>query len=122
VPGGWGVFKGEFVPRAGGKFKLDVTNEIGGQSLGTELFVAQPTREKIGQPANFGALREIADITNGVSGGVADLDSIVKQIVLLPEPKPVEKRLRLWSEWWCGASVLGLLALYWTGRKLAGMI
>ncbi len=122
VPGGWGVFRGEFVPRAGGKFKLDLANESGGQTLATELFVAQPTREKTGQPANFGALREIADITRGASGAAADLDAIVKQIALLPEPKPVEKRLRLWSEWWAGAAVLGLLAIYWAGRKLAGMI
>jgi uncharacterized membrane protein len=122
VPGGWGVFRGEFNARAGGRYKLSVRSEPGGQALETELLVAQPTREKIGQPANLGVLRDIADITRGVSGGVADLDAIVKKIALLPEPKPVEKRLRLWSEWWTGASVLGLLALYWTARKLAGMI
>ena len=67
-------------------------------------------------------LREMAEITHGAAGGVADLDAIVKKIALLPEPRPMEKRIRLWSEWWCGAAILFLLTVYWTVRKLSGMI
>ncbi len=122
VPGGWGVFKGEFVPRVGGKYLATIGDESAGQKLSAPIFVEQPTREKIGQPANFAVLREMAAITRGASGGTADLEKIVRQISLLPEPKPIEKRWRLWSEWWSGAALVALLAAYWTARKLSGMI
>jgi len=46
----------------------------------------------------------------------------VHQISLLPEPKPLERRIRLWSSPWWGGLILVLLGIYWTGRKLAGMI
>lgn len=122
VPGGWGVFKAEFVPRTGGKYQVTAANEAGGQKLTTPIFVEQPTVEKVGQPANFAVLREMAEITHGVSGNVTELDDIVKKIALLPEPKPIEKRFRLWSEWWAGAALMALLAAYWTIRKLSGMV
>jgi hypothetical protein len=122
VPGGWGVFKTEFVPRAGGKYEITAANDPGGQKLTAPIFVEQPTVEKVGQPGNFAVLREMAEITHGASGNVSELDAIVKKIALLPEPKPMEKRTRLWSEWWCGAALLALLAGYWTIRKLSGMI
>jgi uncharacterized membrane protein len=122
VPGGWGVFKGEFVARSGGKYQVTIANEAAAQRLTAPIFVEQPTREKIGQPANFAVLREMAEITRGAVGGVADLDAIVGRIALLPEPKPLERRLRLWSEWWSGAAIMALLAAYWTARKLSGMI
>lgn len=122
VPGGWGVFKGEFIPKIGGQYKVTITNETGGQKLETPILVEQPTREKIGQPANFAVLREMAEITRGAAGGVSELDSILQKIALLPEPKPMEKRIQLWSEWWSGAGLLALLAVYWTARKLSGMI
>jgi len=122
VPGGWGVFKGEFVPHKGGKYDVTVINENGGNKLSSPVFVEEPTLEKIGQPGNFAVLREMAEITHGASGGTADLDAIVKKISLLPEPRPMEKRLPIWSEWWAGAAILALLTVYWTARKLSGMI
>jgi len=121
-PGGWGGFKGSFEPREGGNYKINVINESGGQQLDTQILVSHPVLEKIGDPANLSIMRELAEITLGVSGGTRDLDSIVRQISLLPEPKPMEKRWRLWSEWWTGAAVVFLLAAYWTARKVAGMI
>lgn len=122
VPGGWGVFKAEFVPRSGGKYNVAVSNEPGGQKLSAPVLVEQPTVEKVGQPGNFAILREMAEITHGASGNVSQLDEIVRKIALLPEPKPIEQRFRLWSEWWAGAALVFLLAAYWTFRKLSGMI
>jgi hypothetical protein len=51
-----------------------------------------------------------------------NLNTIIEKISLLPEPKPKEKRVRLWSDPWWGGLILTLLAIYWTGRKLAGMV
>ena len=54
--------------------------------------------------------------------GKLTLEKIVQKISLLPEAKPIEKRIRLWSSPWWGGLILFLLAIYWTGRKLAGMV
>jgi hypothetical protein len=122
IEGGWGVFKSSFVAQAGGKYKIQLAAEKNSRSLDTEILVSQPLREKIGQPVNSQILREIANLTGGASVSYENLDDIVKKISLLPEPKPIEKRIRLWSSPWWGGLILFLLAVYWTGRKLAGMV
>jgi hypothetical protein len=122
VEGGWGVYQANFVPQEGGKYKLTVGNESGGQKLETEVMVAKPQREKLGQPANTGAMREIADVSRGGAGSINDLTKIVQQISLLPESEPLEQRLRLWANPWWGGLILTLLAAYWVARKVAGLI
>jgi hypothetical protein len=122
VEGGWGVFKSSFVPQQGGKYKIQLASEKNGRNLETEIFVSQPVREKIGQPVNADVLREIASITGGASVSYEKLEEVVQKISLLPEPKPMEKRIRLWASPIWGGIILGLLTIYWVGRKLAGMI
>ncbi|MBA4149936.1 MAG: VWA domain-containing protein [Verrucomicrobia bacterium] len=122
VEGGWGVFKSSFAPQQGGKYKIQLTSEKNQRKLETEIIVSQPVREKIGQPVNAEILREIANITGGASVSYEQLEEIVQKISLLPEPKPVEKRIRLWSSPIWGGIILFLLGVYWTGRKLAGMV
>jgi hypothetical protein len=90
--------------------------------LTTELLVARPLIEKLGQPVNAQVLNEIAAITRGAVFPAADLDKMVRQISLLPDPKPVDKRIRLWSEPAWGGLLLALLTLYWVGRKWAGLV
>ena len=84
--------------------------------------MARPLLEKQGQPVNAQVLREIAAITRGASVSADGLDKIIHQISLLPEPQPIEKRLRLWSEPAWGGILLLLLTVYWIGRKRAGLI
>ena len=122
VEGGWGVFKSSFNPSAGGPYKVQVTAERQGRKLDTEIAVSQPRIEKLGQPANAQVLREIAGLTKGASGPVPELKRIIDQISLLPEPKPIERRIRLWASPWWGGLILFLLGIYWTARKLAGMV
>ena len=121
VPGGWGVFKGDYTPRTSGRRRVIVKNESGDQELETDLNVERSSREKIGEPANLGVLRDIAALTRGESGGTGELDSILGKIALLPEPRPIEQRIHLWSEWFTAVALLGLFAAYWTARKLTGL-
>ena len=121
VPGGWGVFKGDYTPRAGGRLHVSVRNESGDQHLETDLNVERSNREKAGEPANLAILRDIAALTRGLAGGTADLDAILNKIALLPEPRPIEQRIPLWSEWYTAAALLALFAAYWTARKLSGL-
>jgi uncharacterized membrane protein len=121
LPGGWGVFKGEYTPRTGGRLHIVVKNESGDQELETDLNVEGSTREQVGDPANLAILRDIAALTHGVAGGTADLDAILKKINLLPEPRPIEQRIRLWSEWYTAVALLTLFGAYWIARKLYGL-
>jgi hypothetical protein len=84
--------------------------------------VTKPLLEKQGDPINAQILGEIAALTRGASFSMADLDKMVGQISLLPEPQPVERRLRLWSDPAWGGTLLFLLTVYWAGRKWAGLV
>jgi hypothetical protein len=121
VPGGWGVFKGDYIPRISGRLHVIVKNDIGDQQLQTDLNVERSSREKVGEPANLAILRDISALTSGAAGGTADLAGILNKIALLPEPRPIERRIHLWSEWYTAAALLVLFATYWTARKLTGL-
>ena len=112
-----GAFKSGFTAREAGKYRIEVASEPDGRQLTTELLVARPLIEKLGQPVNAQVLNEIAAITRGAVFPAADLDKMVRQISLLPDPKPVDKRIRLWSEPAWGGLLLALLTLYWVGRN-----
>ncbi len=122
VDGGWGVFKGSYRPTEGGNYKLQLSSPEHGRELTTMIAVKRPEREKLGQPANARVLRELAALTQGINVSVNELDTLVQQISLLPEPKPLERRTRLWAEPAWGGFILLLLGIYWTARKLAGMV
>ena len=122
VEGGWGVFKSSFTAQEAGQYKIEVASEPYGRRLATDLLVARPLLEKEGQPVNARILGEIAALTRGASFSMSDLDKMVNQISLLPEPQPVERRLRLWSDPAWAAALLLLLTVYWVGRKWAGLV
>ncbi len=120
--GGWGVFTGSFVASGGGEYRVTVACEEAGRSVETALVVAGKTIEQVGRPARESVLRELASISEGRSGTAAELESMVGELTLLPEPKAVETRFRLWCHpLWAGLIVM-LLGLYWISRKLMGMI
>jgi uncharacterized membrane protein len=122
VEGGWGVFKSSFVPADGGKYKISLSSERENRYLETDLPVVQPQLEKQGQPVNGQVLREIASLSHGANASFEALGQVVQQVSLLPEPTPLEQRIRVWSNPWWGGFILLLLGIYWTGRKLAGMV
>jgi hypothetical protein len=122
VEGGWGVFKTSFVPSEGGQYRVSITAEQHQRKLDTDLSIVQPQVEKEGQPVNGPLLRELASLTQGANASYDALEQVLQQISTLPEPKPLEQRFRIWSSPWWGGFILVLLGIYWTGRKLAGMV
>ena len=122
LEGGWGVFKSSFVPQEAGKYKIQIDSDPNSRHLQTELLVARPNLEKLGQPINASLLAEIASITHGATYSIDDFDKVIQQISLLPEPKPKENRIRIWSEPWWGGVILGMLTIYWVGRKWSGLV
>jgi hypothetical protein len=122
VEGGWGVFKSSFVVQEGGQYKLTIQSEKSARTLQTELPVAETIPEKIGQPVNSEILREIASLTGGTNTTIEGLPELVRQLSVLPEPQPLERRIRVWSSPYWGGLLLLLLTVYWIGRKAAGLI
>ena len=122
VAGGWGVFVGQFTPQLPGTFAVKVRAEPTGKELAAELVVRGQQREQVGRPAQPEILREIANITRGRMGGPAELASFVSQIEALPKQTAVEQRVRLWCHPLWGGLILTLLAVYWAGRKLVGLV
>ena len=76
--------------------------------------------EKIGQPARPEVLAEIAALSRGKSAPAADLPGLLKELQLLPTPRPQTIPLRLWSHPAVAIILICLLGLFWTGRKLNG--
>jgi hypothetical protein len=117
----WGVHSGQFQPKEGGVYEAAISTTISGRKMTSKIDVTVPSLEKIGQPVRADVLREMAAISKGRAGGTADLEAILSQITVLPEPKSEERRFQLWcNPYWCSALLL-TLTVYWVGRKMAGL-
>jgi len=79
-------------------------------------------REQVGRPAPLEVLEEIARITHGETGSPDDLPRFLGRLESLPPPAPQEQRWRLWCHPGWGALIVALLAAYWIGRKIMGMV
>lgn len=122
VPGGWGVFNATVPVKEAGRYKIEISGDKIPHKFETEINVEGYKREKMGQPINYVILKEITELSNGACVMPSEFNKIVEQIGLLPEPKPLEIRVRLWSNPYWAGFILALLAIYWTGRKIAGMV
>lgn len=120
--GGWGVYAGAFVPRAGGKHVVTVQAAAAQRRVTTDMLVDSPRTERVGRPVRSDVLKELAAITGGAYVTHDALAQAVDRIRLLPERAPVEERLRLWCHPLWGALIVTLLGAYWVGRKLQGKI
>lgn len=123
LPGGeesWGLFSGSFTPNEPGEHKVRLTCAESGAPLDSVISIQGSTREKIGQPARYDVLREIAMLTRGKVMNSVQPDDLVKAVAALPDPELDERRLLLWAHPTWAAFVLVLLGVFWVGRKIAG--
>jgi len=124
-PGGedsWGLFTAAFTPREHGTYAMTMTCRENGAMLETTLAVQGTSREKLGQPARFDVLKEISAVTRGKMTAAEDVRDLLDELAGLPEPEPVVRRLRIWCHpLWAGMIVV-LLGIFWTGRKMIGVI
>jgi len=116
----WGLFTGVFTPTEPGEHHVHLTSAEAGTPLDTTISVQGTSREKLGQPAKFDVLREIAQLTRGKMMEKADPAAVVAAIAALPQPELQERRVQLWAHpLWAGLLLL-LLGVFWAGRKAAG--
>lgn len=122
VSGDWGVFETDFVAEEQGDYKLKARCETTGREVTADMSVHGEDREQVGRPAQLDVLREVARITQGEFGTGQDLEAFAKRIEKLPQHDSAEQRVRLWCHPAWGGLLMLLLTIYWTGRKLVGMV
>jgi hypothetical protein len=118
----WGAFSGRFKVDLPGEWKLRATaSGAEDKPLETTILAQGVEIEKTGQPARPEVLDEMARVSRGRVIQPAQLGELIREISALPEPRPLETRIPLWSHWATIAGLVGLLGTFWTGRKLSGM-
>jgi hypothetical protein len=117
----WGAFSGRFKVDLPGTWKLRATaTGAEDKPLETTILVQGTEIEKIGQPARPEVLEEMAKVSRGRVIQPAQLADLIREINALPEPRPQENRIPLWSHWATIAALVTLLGIFWIGRKLNG--
>ena len=118
----WGAFSGRFKIDLPGAWKVRATaTGAEDKPLETTILAQGVEIEKVGQPARPEVLEEMAKISKGRVIQPAQLAELVKEINALPEPRPLESRIPLWSHWGTIAGLVTLLGIFWIGRKLTGV-
>ena len=91
-------------------------------ALDAAMFVQGTEVERIGRAARPEVLAEIARVTRGQVIEPARLKNVIQSLAALPEPPPDIRRLQLWSHPATVAVMVVLLGLFWTARKVIGLI
>jgi hypothetical protein len=78
--------------------------------------------EGIGKAARPEVLAEIAQMTRGRMVRPEEIAGLVESLAALPDPPPAVRRLQLWSHPLVAATLVGLLGLFWIGRKRQGLV
>ncbi|MCF7732167.1 MAG: hypothetical protein K9N23_10785 [Akkermansiaceae bacterium] len=117
----WGAYSGRFKVDLPGPWKLRAAvTGAEDKPVETTIIAQGVDLEKTGQPARPEILEEMAKVSKGRVIQPNQLADLVKEINALPEPRPLENRIPLWTDWRVIAGFIALLALFWTGRKLNG--
>jgi hypothetical protein len=61
-------------------------------------------------------------VTRGSLVAQENIEMILKSLSALPEPPASVRRLQLWCHPIVVAVLVGLLGLFWTGRKRLGLV
>ena len=124
-PGGdgeWGVFAAGFTPSEPGKHAVTLSCRETGDTLDASFFVQGSTAEGLGRAARPEVLAEIAQVTRGRVVRPEEIAGLVEALAALPDPPAAVRRLQLWSHPVVAAMLVGLLGLFWIGRKRQGLV
>ncbi len=118
----WGVFSGRYTAEEPGAHAVTLQCKETGASLDASFFVQGVAAERPGRPARPEVMEEIARVTHGKVVAADKLDEIVRSLAEIPDPPPSVHRVPLWCHPAVAGTVIGLLGLFWAGRKKIGLI
>ena len=119
---GPGVYLGSFKAREQGDLRMKVNTLPAERELDMTLKVERQTKEKLGQPIVSRDLLQLARLTGGKSVNYQEYEEVIQALFFLPDPQDVIQIHRLRTNTVCGLFLFGLLVIYWTVRKLVGII
>ena len=119
---GPGVYLAEMQAQNQGSLKINIETNPYKRNLSVDLKISKDEKEKMGKPITGRQLYNLAELTGGKTSGIQNWKEVINELAALPNPEPVFRihRLRTNSTW--GLLIFSMLAIYWTGRKLLGMI
>jgi hypothetical protein len=116
------LFSGTFKPDEAGRWTLMTTCAETSARIETSISVVGQEKEQIGQPARPDVLKELADVSRGRLLTTDQMSLLTDLIAELPEPEPSVRRIRFWSHPAMAGVMILLLGIFWTLRKLAGLV
>lgn len=119
---GWGLYTGRFAPQQPGSYQVRLACRDTSAVLRTEIEVRGAEREVVGKPARPDVLAEIAQVTRGKLIPAEDLRELGALVLQQPDPEPRIRRHLIWASPWWAATLVVLMGLFWTGRKMGGAI
>ncbi|MEO1618368.1 MAG: hypothetical protein AAFV88_21125 [Planctomycetota bacterium] len=120
--GQWGAFSARYSPREPGEHQLTLFCKETGDSLETKLYIQGDVLEQVGKPARPEVLEEIARVTRGQVLALDRIEDVKNWLAALPDPPPSVRRTSLWSHPLMIGIFVGLITLFWIGRKGVGVI
>ena len=118
----WGMFSGRYTPEEAGKHQVHLSCKETGASLDASFFVQGDAAERPGRPARPEVLEELARVTRGKVVAADQLKQIVQSLAELPETPPSVRRVPLWSHPLTIGLLVTLLGVFWSVRKIYGLI
>lgn len=118
----FGTFTGRLDPKEPGQHRVTLTCRETKGVLEATLNVQGVAAERVGRPARPEVLEEVARVSRGRVVRPDDVDGIVRSLAELPEPAPLVRRLQLWCHPAVAGGLVGLLGVFWAGRKWMGLI
>ena len=116
------MFAGSFAPTEPGNHEVMLSCRETADNLEASFFVQGSAAEGIGAAARPEVITEIAQVTRGRVVSQDDLAELLASLSDLPEPPPEIRRLQLWCHPAVAVVLVGLLGLFWVGRKRQGLV
>ena len=120
--GEWGVFAASFLPGEPGRHEVMLRCRETSDTLEASFFVQGTASEGIGSVARPDVLAEVAQVTKGQVVPPEEVARLVAALADLPDSPPEVRRLQLWCHPLVAATLVGLLGLFWVGRKRQGLV
>jgi hypothetical protein len=118
----WGEFSASFTPEEAGRHEVKLSCKQTSSSLDAAMFVQGVEIERIGRAARLEVMAEIARVTRGQVIEPEKIEKVISSLAALPETPPEIRRLQLWSHPLTMATMVVLLGVFWTARKVIGLI
>lgn len=120
--GAWGAYTGRTRISLPGEWKISagINGDPKAEIVETSLIAQGQQLEKTGQPARPEVLEEMTRVTKGAMISPDQLENLSSMINALPVRKPLENVIPLWAQIATMLTLIVLMGLFWTLRKLNG--